>query len=156
MNHLTFPKSTQYVPVLLLCFLLFFPLVSSAQKIAPTTPDEYNYGAVGYKIQLNAKLPVKQGYSIKEMQGCEEDDRKIEFKAVYRDGESVPCIVIMVYTKLRVPPMYYCIPTADADPALWKKYHDSLTIGTDNPADQLQFFTRCVSQAMMEFSQGKK
>ena len=141
--------------VLGVCFLLTGS-ASNAQKIAPTTTDEYNYGAVGYKIQLNAKLPVKQGYSIKEMQGCVEDERSIEFKAVYRDGETSPCIVIMVYNRFRNPPMYFCIPTADADPALWKKYHTAIAEGTDNPADQLQFFTRCVSQLMMEFSTGKK
>lgn len=146
-------KGLKYLAIGLL--MLCGGAASYGQKIAPTTPDEYNYGAVGYKIQLNAKLPVKQGYSIKEMQGCAEDQRSIEFKAVYRDGEKVPCIVIMVYNRFRNPPMYFCIPTVDADPALWKKYHTAIAEGTDNPADQLQFFTRCVSQLMMEFATNK-
>jgi hypothetical protein len=139
-------------PFLLLAALLL-PLSAVSQKTLPTTDAEYNYGAVGYKIQLNAKLETKPGYSMRDMEGCEESERKIEFKAVYRDGEQTPCFVIMVYTRLRTPPMYYCIPTPDANPALWDKFNKSLTAGTDNPADQLQFFTLCISRLMMQYAE---
>ena len=135
--------------LLLNAFFLFFFGIASAQIISPTTEEEYNYGAVGYKIQLNAKLDTKQGYRLENAEGCEESDRKIEFKLIYRDKENQPCAVIMVYTKVRNPPAYFCIPTANASPALWDKFHKSIATGTDNPADQLQFFTKCLAQLLM-------
>ncbi|MBL0342152.1 MAG: hypothetical protein IPP71_15290 [Bacteroidetes bacterium] len=134
----------------------FSLLFSQAQIIAPTTDEEYNYGAVGYKIQLNAKLETKEGYSIKKAEGCEESDRKIEFVLLYRDGENQPCAVILAYTKIRNAPLYFCIPTANASPALWDKFYKSLSLGTDNPAEQLQFFTTCLSRLLMGFAANKQ
>lgn len=121
-----------------------------AQIISPTTDEEYNYGAVGYKIQLQAKLETKQGYRLADAEGCEESDRKIEFKLIYRDKENQPCAVIMIYTKVRNPPAYFCIPSVNASPVLWDKFYKSIATGTDNPAEQLQFFTKCLAQLLME------
>ena len=126
-----------------------------AQNISPTTTEEFNYGVVGYKIQLQAKLDTKEGYLLKDAEGCEEFDRKIEYKLLYRKEEAHPCAVILIYTRLRTPPLYYCIPTRDADPELWSKFYRSLTIGSDNPADQLQFFTTCISKLLMDFASDK-
>lgn len=126
-----------------------------SQAIAPTTAEEFNYGVVGYKLSLQAKLGVKAGYSLKEVKGCEEEDRKMDFKLMYRDGENVPCAIIVIYTKFRTPPMYYCIPTRDASPELWSKFNRSLTIGSDNPSDQLEFFTSCISKLVMDIASQK-
>src|SRR5689334_5795403 len=92
-------------------FSLFFILMASglfAQISAPTTDEEYNYGAIGYKIQLQAKLGNKQGYNLTDAEGCEEPERKIEYKIMYRSGETTPCGVILIYTRMRNPPQYYC------------------------------------------------
>jgi len=139
---------------ILLAMLLVSGL-ASAQVIAPTTEEEYNYGAVGYKIQLQAKLDTKEGYVIKDAEGCEEAERKMEFKLLYRKNETMPCAVIAVFTKIRTAPLYFCIPTANANPAIWDKFYKSLTTGTDNPASQLQFFNFCLARLMMGFAHGK-
>lgn len=139
----------------LLLILIYLTGFAEAQIIAPTTEAEYNYGAVGYKIQLQAKLDTKEGYLLKDAEGCEESDRKIEYKVMYRKGENQPCAVILIYTKIRTAPLYFCIPTANANPDLWDKFYKSMTIGTDNPAEQLQFFTTCVAKLMMGFASGK-
>jgi hypothetical protein len=128
---------------------------SFAQIIAPTTEDEYNYGAVGYKIQLQARLDTREGYYMKDAEGCEESDRKMEFKILYRKGETQPCAVIAIFTKIRTAPLYFCIPTANASPALWDKFYKSLTTGTDNPAGQMQFSIYCIARLMMGFANGK-
>lgn len=135
----------------------FFMLLlkPSYSQIAPTSEAEFNYCAVGYKIQLQAKLETKEGYTMKDAEGCEEPERKIEYKLLYRNGENQPCAVILIYTKIRTAPLYFCIPSANAAPALWDKFYKSLTIGTDNPAEQLQFFTTCVSKLLMGFAAGK-
>ena len=135
--------------LLLIICLLFVSVAASAQLISPTTEEEYNYGAVGYKIQLQAKLETKAGYRLEDAEGCEKTDRKIEFKLIYREKENQPCAVIMIYTKVRNPPAYFCIPTANANPALWEKFYKSIATGTDNPADQLQFFTECLARLLM-------
>lgn len=141
---------------LALTLLLICPsILLSAQGIKPTTNEEFNYGVVGYKLQLQAKLPDKEGYHLKDARGCEEEDRKIEYKLMFRNGEDQPCAVIMMYTKWRTPPMYYCIPTRDASPDLWSKFKRSLTLGSDNPTDQLEFFTTCLSRLMMDMATGK-
>ncbi len=138
----------------LLLFLL--PAYSVfAQIVAPTSEAEYNYGAVGYKIQLQAKLETKEGYFMKSTEGCEEADRKTEFKILYRNGETQPCAVIMIYTKSHQAPLYYCMPTANANPELWDKFYKSLTTGTDNPAGQLQFLNYCLARLMMVIASGK-
>lgn len=149
------PASGMKKIILLCLFLLSVQHEIRAQLISPTTDEEYNYGAVGYKIQLQAKLETKQGYRLADATGCEETDRKIEYKLMYREGENRPCAVIMIYTKIRNAPMYYCIPTANANPALWDKFYSSLTAGTDNPSDQLHFFTKCIAQLMMEIASSK-
>ena len=138
----------------MLSFLLVH-IGSQAQVISPTTVDEYNYGAVGYKIQLQARLDTKEGYIMKDAAGCEESERKLEFKILYRKGENQPCAVIAIFTKIRTAPLYYCIPTANASPELWDKFYKSLTSGTDNPAGQLQFFNYCIARLMMGFANGK-
>lgn len=125
----------------------FFSIAVKAQstKIAPTTSSEYLYASVGYKIQLNAKLPTKEGYILKDYNPIEQPDRKVEFKGVYRKGETKPCAFIMIYTKLRTTPQYYGIPTADADPELWQKFFASLTDDSENQQPQLQFFAYCLA-----------
>lgn len=141
--------------LLLLLSLLTLPFLAASQSIAPTTAEEFNYGVVGYKLSLQAKLGDKEGYTLKDAKGCEEEDRRMDFKLMYRNGENEPCAIIAIYTKFRTPPMYYCIPTRDASPELWSKFSRSLTIGSDNPADQLQFFTTCISRLLMDNTSSK-
>lgn len=136
--------------------ILFFVLVSvfgfaahaqnavSKNEIAPTTAEEYNYGFAGYRLQLNLKLPMKDGYFLKEYKSVEEAERSMEFKGVFRKGETKPCVIIMIFTKLRTPPQYYAIPTTDAPPELWKKFYESLMDDEKNNLPQLQFFTMCL------------
>ena len=118
---------------------LFLSIVSVAQKIKPTTEDEYNFGTIGYKIQLQTKLPMKKGYSLTDLGGHEEPDRSVLLKGLTRDGDTVPCAVIMVYTKLNTPPEYFCMPTPDAPESLWDRFHQSLNVITENKQQQLQF-----------------
>jgi len=124
----------------------------SAQDIEPTTEVEYNYGAVGYRIQLQAGMSDKTGYHIDKIDEYEEDERKMEMMGMFRDGEKFPCAVIMVFTRIRTAPLYFCIPSRDASEELWTKFHNSLTTGTDNPQDQLHFFSTCIAKLSTNYS----
>lgn len=137
------------ITLVLLCVLLL-PLSSNA--IEPTTAAEYNYGSVGYRIQKQAGMPDKDGYNISKVDEYEDDTRKVEMMGMFREGESSPCAVIMVYTRIRTAPLYFCMPTRDADQELWDKFSNSLTTGTDNPQEQLQFFAGCIARLGMKFA----
>ncbi|MEO5571686.1 MAG: hypothetical protein ABIT08_06540 [Bacteroidia bacterium] len=130
--------------------LLFICSITFAQKIKPTTDEEYNYGAVGYKIQLQTKLPMKKGYSAVDLGGNEEPDRSVVLKGLLRDGETIPCAVIMVYSKMNTPPEYFCMPTPDAPESLWNRFHQSLNVITENPQQQLQFMMLGMGKTLMK------
>lgn len=127
-----------------------------SQTVAPTSEEEYNYGSVGYRIQLQTRMSDKQGYEIRESEICEEPGRRITFKQMFRISENQPCAYIMVYDRPGVSPFYYCIPSANASPALWDRFHESLTGGTDKPVEQLQFFSTCISRMLMKTHQLQK
>jgi hypothetical protein len=117
-----------------------------AQLIAPTTEEEYNYGAVGYRIQLQTRMSDKPGYRIQFGGVCEEPGRKVTFNNMFRDKEQSPCATIMVYERPGSSPTYYCIPSANASPVLWDKFKSSLNGGTDKPVEQLHFFSSCLAR----------
>lgn len=136
----------------LLFFLVFMTSViqSLAQPTAPTTEEEYNYGAVGYRIQLQTRMTDKPGYEIRSGGSCEEPGRKITFNSMFRVGEKVPCAVILVYERPGASPSYYCVPSSNASPALWDKFRSSLNGGTDNPLEQLRFFSTCMARGLLD------
>ncbi len=136
-------------------FLLFSVTASLSQKIAPTTEEEYNFGTVGYKIQLQNKLPMKQGYRIADYGIFEEPDRTVAFKGLMRQGEEYPCAIIMIYTKDKFPPEYFCIPTEDAPYELWERYFKSLKVVSDNQVSQLRFMSYGLSRTLMRLSAGQ-
>ncbi|MFM7078579.1 MAG: hypothetical protein ACKOYC_02185 [Bacteroidota bacterium] len=138
------------IRLLITLFLIAFGLPGSAQTVSPTTEEEYNYGAIGYRIQLQTRMSDKPGYEIRESGTCEEPGRKITLKSMFRTNEQSPCANILIYDRPGAAPQYYCIPSANANPKLWELFHKSLSGGTDKPIDQLQFFSSCLARFMME------
>lgn len=137
--------------VLLIC-LLITGSVSMAQSIAATTEEEFNMASVGYKMYLQMGVEIKKGYKINDIKEFEYGDRKASFKGLYRPGEAKPCALIMVYSKLRGAPEYYCIPTPDAEEILWDRFRTSLAGETDNKQEQLQFIGFALGKASMFFA----
>lgn len=122
------------------------------QKTAPTTEDEYVMGTVGYKMLMQMKVELKGNYKVKDINEYEYGERKAAFKGLYRPTEQKPCAIIMVYTKLRGAPEYYCIPTIDAPELIWDRFRTSLAGETDNKQEQLQFFGFAFAKAMMYYN----
>lgn len=118
----------------------------NAQGVPPTSEDEYTYGTVGYKMELQMKLPHKKGYDIKDAGVYEEADRKLTFKAVYRDKETRPCCIILVYSLTRSAPEYFCLPTADAPQEMWKKFFESLRSENENPEMRFKFMAKGITR----------
>ena len=140
------------IQYIILSLLALTVNVTFGQETDPTTATEYNYGAVGYRIQLQSGMSDNAGYTIRKIDEYDEIDRKVEMMGMYRDGEEKPCAVIMVYTRIRTAPIYFCMPSRDAPKELWDKFEKSLTTGTDNPQDQLHFFSTCIAKLSMKFS----
>lgn len=106
-----------------------------------TTEVEYNYCATGYKLQLQMELPMKKGYVLNNITTVQEGDRTIEFKGLMRKGDKKPCAILMVYSKPRMAPLYFGIPSSDAPSTLWTKYYTSLNSDTENEKDVFRFFS---------------
>lgn len=141
--------------LLLSLFILlqsFQSLNAQDSKIAPTTEEEYVMGSVGYKMFMQMKVALKDNYKVKDIHEVEYGDRKAAFKGLHRPGEVKPCAIILIYTKLRGAPEYYCIPTLDAPEILWDRFRVGLVGQTDNQQDQLQFFGFALAKAMMYYT----
>ena len=137
----------------LIClFLLTGFCFTHAQTIKPTTEEEYNIGLAGYKMFLQMKVEIKKGYKIVDLTTVEYGDRKAEFKGLQRDGENKPCAVLLIYSKVRGAPEYYCIPTPDAPEVLWDRFRTAITGETDVKQEQLQFFSFALAKGMMWFA----
>ncbi|CAN5473753.1 hypothetical protein BH11BAC2_BH11BAC2_22050 [soil metagenome] len=144
----------------ILFLLLFFIITGLLQAqtaptttaMTPTTEEEYNMGAVGYRLFLQMGVELKKGYKVNDIATYEYGERKSVFKGLYRSGDQKPCAIIMVYTKLRGAPEYYCMPTVDAPEILWDRFRMSLAGETDNLQEQLQFFGFVIAKGMMLFA----
>ena len=138
----------------LLLFLLMNCCIlnMNAQSIAPTTDEEYTMGLVGYKMFLQMGVELKQGYKVNPLEEYEYSDRKASFKGLFRSGEQKPCAIILIYSKSRGAPEYYCIPTLDAPEIFWDRFRTSLVGETDNQQEQLQFFSFSLAKALAFYS----
>ena len=134
--------------ILLLALMCCFISITHAQTIAPTTDEEYTMGLVGYKMFLQMGVEIKQGYKVNPLAEYEYAERKASFKGLFRPGEQKPCAIIMIYTRLRGAPEYYCIPTLDAPEFFWDRFRTSLAGETDNQQEQLQFFCFSLAKAL--------
>ena len=135
-------------------FLFVSSLIASAGYCqAPTTIDEYTYVIIGYKQSLNLKLEMKKGYSLKDVVSYIDEDRRLEFKALYRTSEKAPCAMMMIYYLPRgAAPLYYCIPTYSASSDIWDKFYKDINTGDDNPEKRFRFFALSISKAMMKIN----
>lgn len=90
-----------------------------------TTEEEYNYLTKGYPVQVASGLGMKQGYSLVDMGNSAielPDGRGVtEFKALVREGHVAPCAILMTYRNAGGAVTYCCIPSPNADPALWQR-----------------------------------
>jgi hypothetical protein len=97
-----------------------------------TTQEEYNYITKGYRIQIESGLDMKKGYTMKDIQTERHNDYYLEMKALYRDGSTAPC-AIMVITQYQsdingwgVHTYYYCIPHWASSQKIWDDYDYSM------------------------------
>lgn len=105
---------------------------TATQKIKPTTQEEYNYVTKGYKIQSESGLDMKKGYSFTEYSNIKDGARSLIIKGLLRDGEKKPCAMLLLYTNTDYSstPFYLCLPTEDAEGALWTAYYESTATWT--------------------------
>lgn len=108
--------------ILTVLFFLFNAAVTLAQE--PTTQDEYNYCTKGYKSVEESGVDLKAGYKAKQLASAKYKSGytyTANVKGLYRDGEDKPCALIII-ADLDGKKNYLCVPTNDADVALWDSY----------------------------------
>lgn len=121
--------------------MLFVALISMSALFSqkPTTQEEYNYLTKGYRIQIESGLDMKKGYTMKDIlvdvtlsTGIEK--RSTSYKGLYRDGETRPCAILLIYKRLdnNSAPFYFCIPTSESDPSLWQKTIEQINTNFQN------------------------
>lgn len=111
-------------------------IVSLSARAQGTTEEEYNYLTKGYAIQVSSGLDMKKGYTLKDQGAWSTTSGSIErtttFKALYRDGQTKPCAMLMIYRRLDTNLVaYYCIPSPDADNALWQRMFSQVEAATN-------------------------
>lgn len=91
----------------------------------PTSEEEYNYLTRGYSVQVANGLDMKKGYSFQDLgdwsMSFSDGQRDTQFKGLFRDGETAPCAILLMYKKTGGDKTYICIPSVDADPELWQR-----------------------------------
>ncbi len=110
---------------------LLILLISNVHSVfaQEMTLEEYNYITKGIKIQLEAGLEPKRGYSLKEVTTVNVTVnlamRTMTFKAIYRDTETKPFAFLCVY-KNNVSGFedYICIPCAQERGEYWNKTYE--------------------------------
>lgn len=98
-----------------------------------TTQEEYDYVTLGYKMQLEGGLDMKQGYVLKEIgewaATFSDGTRGFRFIGLYRGTDTKPCAIMAIYGKKDNSATryaeYYCIPTMEATD-LWEKTRTQL------------------------------
>ncbi|MBK8846996.1 MAG: hypothetical protein IPO27_10790 [Bacteroidetes bacterium] len=118
------------------------------ETILPTTEEEYNYCATGYRLQLQMELPMKRGYKLEDITNLTEGERTFSFKSLYRTGEKKPCAILVIYSRPRVAPLYYCVPSENAPEPLWRNYYTSLANATENEKEYLRVFNYALGRAL--------
>lgn len=119
----------------------------------PTTEEEYNYGSTGYKLQLQMELPMKKGYVLADLIKVEQTDRMVEFKSLIRKGEKKPCAILMIYSRQRQSPQYFCVPSPDAPRELWDKFYLSLNSDIENERDVFRMFSYSMAKLSATLAQ---
>ena len=113
---------------------------------------EYDYITKEYGLDVTAKRDIKSGYSVKEIPTslANANSRSAELQELYREGETKPCAIIMIYKKMGYSRSYYCIPTANASSRLWAKFLKSLNKDDTNSELMLHVMTYSLAKGLAQ------
>lgn len=98
------PKLTS----LLLLILCSFGAI--AQKIAPTTEEEYNYCVRGYKTMLAEGLDMKKGYRFENIFEKGEGGYSFNLKLFMREDKKEVAAILVIAKSPWGNTYYHCIP----------------------------------------------
>lgn len=142
----------KYLMLILFCFgvLSIHAQEQDEDTIAPTTRAEYDFVTVGYQIQLNTGLPMKDGYKLLDYESCEFEHATVSIKALFREKEDKPCAIMLIYNERFQKPRYFCVPNEDAEKELWELYFSSLELQRLNNNSWLQYMTYCAGKQILE------
>jgi hypothetical protein len=126
-------------------FLFLLSSIFSLAQNNHTTLEEYNYLTKGYKIQIESGLDMKKGYTLKDVYfdfkssvriGNKEIIRTSNFKLLIRDGQELPCAILLITTRLdNNVKSYHCIPSHGSN--LWENFKSDFFNGLINDSSKI-------------------
>ena len=147
----SFKHSLSFIFAILISIQVFSQTVQQS-----TTELEYNYVVNGYKHDFANGQDIKKGYSLNEIQQNTIGERKVQIKGLYRTGESSPCALMVIYNKEGQSTQYFCVPTYNADAALWQKFYESLNDDNGSQENKYHLILFSIAKVEMKAFQGLK
>lgn len=109
--------------------LLTVIVIMSITGYSQTTQEEYNYATKGLKAQYANGLDMKKGYTIELYYQSEKNSSNwlYSYYLLKKDGETKPVAIVLVSGESlnSAGTMFFCIPSYDASPTLWKLFKES-------------------------------
>ncbi len=106
--------------------LLIVTSINSARS--QTNIEEYNYLTKGYKIQLDAGLDMKIGYSFTDLGTYSTPQRSCTFKALMKQASKKRVAILCVFHAANKDTYYFCIPSDGSPNNIFEEYRKSLSI----------------------------
>ena len=125
----------------LIGFIMIFSFSSARSQ---TTPEEYNYLTKGYKIQLDAGLDMKSGYSFTDIGTFNTQQRSCTFKALVKQSSNKKVATLCIFHAANNDTYYFCLPTNGSPDIVFEDYRNSLNILDNSEAarDYAYFVSR--------------
>ncbi len=124
----------------IILFLMLYVVSAKGQ----TTTEEYNYLTKGYKIQIEAGLDTKSGYTFVELGTYSTKQRSCIFKALVKQSSKKSVATLGIFNGANGKTFYFCIPSAGSPESLFDDYLRSLSL-LDN-AEAAREYAYFVSQ----------
>jgi len=100
-------------------------MIITSAMTGQTTQTEYDYITKGFKDFITKGADIKSGYKTKIVGTWDfnkgNESRRVVCQSLIRNGEKKPCGTIVFYQRAKNPIILLCIPTPDADEAIWNQ-----------------------------------
>ncbi len=149
--------------------VLLLTMIYGGTVYAQTTAEEYLYATFGYNEQLDKGLDDKKGYSWKALTDYKfvnnkgtlmwkkSQVSKFEFEGLYRDGESAPCAIVVIYKEdedmKKKDGVFICIPHPDSGQEILAKAEKYFREEIDLDADVTTYYSLALSKLAIYLAQ---
>jgi hypothetical protein len=111
--------------IILFAFNSLLLFGQTANQVAPTTEEEYNYITKGYKVQIESGLDMKKGYKFQDEGTVSRGKCDFQFKLLIREVKNeIAGYLVIVHSRNTGRTYYVCIPINNKD--LLERYYNDI------------------------------